>query len=130
MKSKGLIVEWSLDLSAEEGSTSPMVFNHENPHKARVLGHMLRTRWRKTFNELCGVLHNQRNDWVIVIETDMDYTNPRTGKVTTERIKSTFRLNRSTLYDCTELMDKVQRDDMADRTKTMSGRTIRCYCKT
>lgn len=130
MKTKGLIVKWALDMSAEENSTSPMTFSHENPHKARVLGAKLRTRWRHTFNELCDALHNQRNDWVIVIETDMDYTNPRTGNVTTERIKSTFRLNRSTLYDCTDAMDKVQREDMADRTKTMSARRITCYCKT
>lgn len=128
MNPKGLIVKWELDLSAEENSTSPMTFDHENKHKARVLGQKLRTRWRKTFGELCDALHRQRHDWVIVIETDLDYTNPRTGKVTTEKVQSSFRM-RGTLYDCTEAMDAVQREDMADSTKVMTGRRIRCYCK-
>lgn len=130
MKSKGLIVMWELDLTSEENSTSPMTFGHEVPHKAKLLAHWLRTRWRKTFNELCDVLHCQKNDWIIVTETDMDFTNKRTKIVTRETITSTFRLNKSTLYDCTDLMDKVQREDMADTTKVLAGRRIRCYCKT
>lgn len=128
MKSKGLIVKWGMDATMKEGETAPMTFGHENPAKARALASCLRTRWKKTFNDLCNIVNVKPHHWIVVAVTDMDYTNKRTGRVTTERIKSTFHYY-GTLLDATDTLDKVQLEDSSDRTKKLRSRKITCYCK-
>lgn len=128
MKSKGLIVKWGMVAGMGEGETAPMTFSHEDPAKARALAGMLRTRWRKTFNELCNIVNVKSHLWIVKVTTEMDYTNPRTGAVTTEKIDSVFKVRR-TLLDATDLLDAVQLEDSSDRTKTLRARRITCYCK-
>lgn len=128
MKPKGLIVKWDQPPGMKEGESVAMTFGHEKSAKARALRQMLAARATKTTNWLADVVHVQCHHWKIVIITELDYTNPRTGEVTTERIKSIFD-DIGTLGALSDRMMQVQAEDNPNSVKTLRSRTITCYCK-
>ena len=125
-RSKGLIVRWP---DAAEGESAPMQFGHEVGKQAANMRQSFRGNFRGTYNRACKIV-SQKHKWVIRVVTALDYTNPKTGLITTEYIKSIINpTSKCTLIDLAVEIEKVQRDDMATPVKTFAGRTIECFCK-
>jgi hypothetical protein len=125
-KSKGLIVHWP---DVAEGETAPMQFGHEVGKQAANMRRSFNTNFRGTYNRVCKIT-SKKHRWIIRIVTALDYTNPKTGAVTTELIKSIITpTSKCTLNDLAIEIEKVQREDMTTPVKKFAGRTIECFCK-
>ena len=125
-KSKGLIVYWP---DVAEGESAPMQFGHEVGKQAANMRRSFNANFRGTYNRVCKIL-SKKHRWVIRVVTALDYTNPKTGLVTREYIKSIISpTSICTLSDLAFEIEKVQRDDMTTPVKTFAGRTIECFCK-
>ncbi len=149
-KSKGLIVHWP---DVAEGETAPMQFGHEVGKQAANMRRSFNTNFRGTYNRVCKIT-SKKHRWIIRIVTALDYTNPKTGVVTTEYIKSvldprevlldangepvldgggntipTGRPFRGPLNSLASYIEEVQREDMTTPVKKFAGRTIECFCK-
>lgn len=125
-KSKGLIVHWP---DVPEGKTAPMQFGHEVGNQARNMTRSFNANFKQTYNRVCKIV-SRPHRWVIRVTTAMDYTNPKTGLVTTEYIKSVIKPStRCTLQQLAPHIESVQIEDMTSSVKTISGRTIECFCK-
>ena len=127
IKSKGLIVEWP---DVREGETAPMLFRHESPAQNKVLISELNRNFAGAYNRIASIVNGKRHTWIIRVVTSLDYTNPKTGVVTTERVKSVIKpSSKCTLNELAEHIEAVQRDDMTCSVKKFAGRTIECFCK-
>ena len=127
IKSNGLIVEWP---DVREGETAPMLFRHESPAQNKVLIAELNRNFAGAYNCIASIVNGKRHSWIIRVVTSLDYTNPKTGAVTTERVKSVIKPSgKCTLNELADHIEAVQRDDMACSVKKFAGRTIECFCK-
>lgn len=125
-KSKGLIVHWP---DVPEGQTAPMQFGHEVGKQAANMSRSFNANFKQTYSKVCKIV-SKPHRWVVRVTTHMDYTNPKTGAVTTEKIKSVIKpTSRCTLQQLTDHIADVQREDMSCSVKKFSGRTIECFCK-
>lgn len=125
-KSKGLIVYWP---DVAEGESTSMQFGHEVGNQAANMRRSFHANFRGTYNRVCKIT-SQKHAWVIRVVTALDYTNPKTGAVTTEYIKSIIKpTTRCTLNDLAVEIEKVQREDMSTSVKKFAGRTIECFCR-
>ena len=85
---------------------------------------------RATHARIVQITNKNRHTWIVRVETHMDYTNKRTGAVTTEIIKSVIKTKaKCTLFELAGEIERVQIEDMKDCTKKISRRTIECFCK-
>lgn len=81
-RSKGLIVYWP---NTTEGESAPMQFGREVGKQAANMRQSFRGNFRGTYNRACKIV-SQKHKWVIRVVTALDYTNPKTGLITTEYI--------------------------------------------
>ena len=126
-KSKGLVVHWP---DVPEGESAPMQFGHEVGKQALAMRTSFNSNFRGTYDRVCKIVNGKRHKWVIRVITALDYTNPKTGQVTTEKIKSIIKPDRKcTLSELTDYIADVQREDMTCSVKKFAGRTIECFCK-
>jgi len=127
IKSKGLIVYWP---DPEEGQTASMQFGHEDGRQREVMRQSFIKSPKATHGRVVQITNKKRHTWIIRVCTHMDYTNKRTGSVTTEIINSVIKpKTKCTLFELAKEIEKVQLEDMSDCTKKISKRTIECFCK-
>lgn len=127
IRSKGLIVYWP---DPEEGQTASMQFGHEDKRQQEVMRQSFIKSPKLTHRRVVQITNKKRHTWIIRVLTHMDYTNKRTGSVTTEITNSVLKPKaKRTLFELAKEIEKVQIEDMSDCTKKISKRTIECFCK-